>query len=171
MELCSGAGAQSPVVQHLGQRIPAGSFVNHLVKQFPYPSSFFLIDDQIHDRLISLVPSALIHQLVAIAYKTTCIVAAGHDLSDSIAGSDGCFLRLPCRLPKADVVHQLIAVCLNFLLALMGTPHLNSMLDEPFQHKGSFAFDSSKTVKHIDQQNVKFTIGGFFFQLLDGIAF
>ena len=32
-------------------------------------------------------------------------MTTGHDLPDSIAGSDGCFLRLPCCLPKADVVH------------------------------------------------------------------
>ena len=145
--------------------------MDNLIKEFPNPCSFFLVDDQIHDWLIPLVPSAFVYQLITIAHEATSIVAAGHDLSDSIAGSDGCFLRLPCCLPKADVVHQLIAVCLDFLLAFMGTPHLNSMLDEPFQHKGSFAFDSSETVKHIDQQNVKFSVGGFFLQLLDGIAF
>ena len=145
--------------------------MDNLIKEFPNPCSFFLIDDQIHDRLIPFVPSALVYQLIAIAHKTTCIVTAGHDLPDSIAGSDGCFLRLPRRLPKADVVHQFITVCFDFLLALVGTPDFNAMLDEPFQHKRCFTFDSPKSVKHIDQQNVKFAVGGFFLQLLDGIAF
>ncbi len=145
--------------------------MDNLIKEFPNPCSFFLVDDQIHNWLIPLVPSALVYQLITIAHKTTCIVTAGYDLADPIAGSYGCFLRLPCRLPKADVVHQLIAMCLDFLLTFVGTPHFDAMLDEPFQHKGCFAFDSSETVKHIDQQNVKFAVGGFFLQLLDGIAF
>ena len=60
-------------------------------------------------------------------------------------------------------------MCLDFLLPLVCTPHFDAMLDEPFQHKGCFAFDSSKAVKHIDQQDVKAAVARLLPQLLDHI--
>lgn len=163
LEFGSRAGTQTAIIQHFSQRVTTGSLVDYLIKQFAHPCCFFLIDGKVHNRLIPLVATSLIFQLVSVAHKSAGIMTAGNNLPDSIACSDGSFLGLPCRLLETDVVHQLIAVGFDFLLALMGTPHFDAVLDKPFQHKRRFTFDSSEAVKHIHQQNVEFTVSRIFF--------
>ena len=162
-------GAQAAVVQHPGHRVAAGSFVGHFFKDFAHPGGFLRVDLQVLHRLVALVYPALIDSPVSIRHEPTGKMPAGHDLPNAVAGADRGFLAFSCRLPKADVVHQLIAVALDPLLALVDAPHLDAMLDKPFQHKGGLAFDAPQPVKHIDQQDVKAAVARLLPQLLDHI--
>ena len=97
-------------------------------------------------------------------------MTARDDLADTVARAHRRFLALPRRLPEADVVHQLVAVALDPLLAFVGAPHFNTMLDEPFQHKRRFALDAPQPVEHIDQQDIELSVAGCGSQFLDHIA-
>ena len=133
-------GAQAAVVQHPGHRVAAGSFVGHFFKDFAHPGGFIRVDLQVLHRLVALVYPALIDSPVSIRHEPTGKMPAGHDLPNAVAGADRGFLAFSCRLPKADVVHQLIAVALDPLLALVDAPHLDAMLDKPFQHRTGSRF-------------------------------
>lgn len=67
-------------------------------------------------------------------------------------GSDGALL----------LNHQRVSVIFNPLLSFVGAPHLNAMVDKPFQNEGGFTVNTSQTVKHVNQQDVE----GFLFRLL-----
>ena len=56
------------------------------------------------------------------------------------------------------------------LLPLHGTPDFNTVADKPFHNKGRFVVTAAKTVKHIDQQDIKFALYGVPLDLLHGIA-
>ena len=55
------------------------------------------------------------------------------------------------------------------LLPFYGAPNFNAIADKPFYHKRRFVISAPKTVKHIDQQNVKRSCNSFLLQLLHGI--
>ena len=76
-------------------------------------------------------------------------MSARDDLPDTVTGTHECFLTLPRRLPEAYVVHQLVAVALDALLAFVGATHLNTVLDKPLQHKRRLALDAVQPVEHI----------------------
>ena len=171
LELRSLPGAQTAFVEHPGHRIAAGSLVGHLFKYFPHPGGFLRVDLQVFDWLVALIDPPFVHGAVSVGHKAAGIVTARDDLADTVARAHRRFLALPRRLPEADVVHQLVAVALDALLALVGAPHLNTVLDKPFQHKRRFALDASQPVEHIDEQNVKFFVAGRRAQFLDHIAF
>ena len=164
------SGAQAALVEHPCHRIAAGPLFGDFFKYLPHPSGFLRVDLKIFDRLVAFVDPSLVHCAVSIGHKAAGVVPTGDDLPDAVAGAHGRFFALPCRLPEADVVHQLVAVALDALLALMGAPHLNAVLDEPFQHKRRLALDTPQPVEHIDQQDVKLPVTGCGAQLLDHIA-
>ena len=170
LELGPLPGAQAALIEHPGHRVAAGSLVSNLFKYLPHPGGFLRVDLQILDRLVALVDAALVYGAVSVGHEATGIVPARDDLADAVAGAHRCFLALPRRLPEADVVHQLVAVALDPLLALMSAPHLNAVLDEPLQHKRRLALDPPQPVEHIDQQDIELPVAGCGSQFLNHIA-
>ena len=63
-------------------------------------------------------------------------------------------------LPEPNVVDQLIAAALYFLLPFPGAPDFDPMINEPFHQERRLVFTSAKTVKHENQQNIKFLFFG-----------
>jgi hypothetical protein len=72
--------------------------------------------------------------------------------------TDGCFLAFTLRLPKTDVVEQLVNVLLNFLLPFLRTPYLNALANKPLDDEGCLVFLPAQPVKHIDKQDVEFLL-------------
>ena len=160
LELDPLPGAQAALIEHSGHRVAAGTLIGDLFKYLPHPGGFLRVDLQIFDRLVALVDAALVHGAVSVGHEATGIVPARDDLPDAVAGAHRRFFALPRRLPEADVVHQLVTVALDPLLALVGAPHFNAVLDKPFQHKRRLALDPPQPVEHIDQQDVKLPVAG-----------
>ena len=75
-----------------------------------------------------------------------------------LLSSHGGLFVLPCCLPEPDIVHQFIAVALDTLLAFVGTPHLDAVLDKPFQYKWCFTLDAPQPVKHIHKKDIEVTL-------------
>ena len=44
------------------------------------------------------------------------------------------------------------------LLAFVGAPHLDTVLDEPFQYEWCFTLNASQPVKHIHQKDIEVTL-------------
>ena len=160
LELGTLPGAEAALIEHPGHRVAAGTLVGDLFKYLPHPDGFLRVDLQILDRLVAFVDAALVYRTIPVWHEATGIVPARDDLADAVAGAHGCFFALPCRLPEADVVHQLVTVALDPLLALVGAPHFNAVLDKPFQHKRRLTLDPPQPVEHIDQQDVKLPVAG-----------
>ena len=160
LELGPLPGAQAALIKHPGHCIAAGALVGDLFKYLPHPGGFLRVDLQILDRLVALVDPPLVHGAVSVGHEAAGIVPARDDLADAVAGAHRCFLALPRRLPEADVVHQLVTVALDPLLALVGAPHLNAVLDKPFQHKRRLALNAAQPVEHIDQQDIELPVAG-----------
>ena len=84
--------------------------------------------------------------------------------------ADRCLDALSGGLPIADIVHQLVRMVLNFLLAFRGTPDLDPIFDEPLNDKRCFIFLAPQAVKHKNQKNIEFVQSSIFLNLLDRIA-
>ena len=151
------ASTQSSLVQHLCHGVPTGAFFRHFRKDFPDPRRFIRIDFQILYGLISLVDSTFINSAVSVRDKSSGEMPAGNNLTDAVPGSHGSLFAFPCCLPEPDIVHQLIAVALNSLLAFVSAPHLDTVLDKPLQYEWCFTLNSSKPVKHIHQKDIEVT--------------
>lgn len=169
LKLCPLAGTQSSLIQHLCHGIPTGTFFRHFHKHFPDPFRFIWIDFQILYGLVSLVDSTLINSTVSIRDKTSGKMSTGNDLTDAVPGSHRGLFALPCCLPEPDIVHQLITVTFDTLLAFVGAPHLDAVLDEPFQYKGCFTLDASQPVKHIHKKDIEVSLARFAAQFLNHI--
>ena len=124
LELSSLVGTQPSLIEHLRHGIPAGTFFRHFHKYFPDPFRFIWIDFQIFYGLVSLIDSTFINGTISVRDKASSKVSTRNDLTDTVSGSHGGFFALPCCLPEPDIVHELIAVVFDTLLAFVGAPHL-----------------------------------------------
>ena len=105
--------------------------------------------------VLALVDAATFHKVITIRRISALKVTFFHKLAQTGAGSDGSFFTLAVCLPEADVVQQFVGVVVETLLTLLGTPYPDAVPYKPFHNKGSFICDTTDTVEHKHQQDVK----------------
>ena len=113
---------------------------------------------------------AMLHQLIAKGGASSTETPLLYDLGQPCFGSDRGLEALPRRLPIADVVHQLVHMVVEPLLSLLGTPHLDAVLDEPLHHKRRLILLAAQPVEHEHQQDIEFVLRRVPLDLLDSVT-
>ena len=145
------------------------SFLGNHPEDLTHNLRFLRADGKITHDLPFLVLSALIHKHISVWQTAACIDPLRHHLVHTGLDTDGGLFGFARRLPETDVVHQLVHMLIKFLLPFIDAPNLNAVVGKPFQNKRRFVFDSSETVKHENEQNIKLFIQRRFFQFLNGV--
>ena len=129
-----------------------------LVKNDPHHGGLSFVDYQIVELMLALVEAPAFYKVIAVWSKATFEAAALNELAQCGFGADRSLFAFTVRLPKADVVGELVRVAVESLLPLLGAPDPDAVLYEPFHHKGGFVRDPSDAVKHEHQQNIKLAL-------------
>lgn len=79
------------------------------------------------------------------------------------------FIGTPTELSEKIDPDKLVNMIIKPLLPFLGAPYLDSVIDEPLYYKGCLILFAAKSVKHKDQQNIKFSQGRIPLNLLDSI--
>ena len=117
--------------------------------------------------MLSLIEGAAGNQSVTVGGDATTEATLLYHLPKGSLGTDGDFLAFTISLPEADVVHQSVGMGIDFLFALIDTPYLDAMLDEPLDDEGSFLCSSADSVEHKYQQDIELTLFGIFLEKLN----
>ena len=97
----------------------------------------------------------LLYQLIAIGRVTATKSALHNDLPQTGLGTNGGLDAFAGRLPVTDVVQQLVHMVIKPLLAFLGAPNLDAVVDEPFHNERCFVIAPAKAVKHENKKDVK----------------
>lgn len=115
---------------------------------------------------IFLAHAPLFYQLIAVRSVPAAESPLHNDLSQTSLGTDGGLDALARRLPVTDVIQQLVHMIIESLLAFLGTPDLNAVVDKPLHNKRRFVITASKAVEHKHKKNIKGAQGRFPLDLL-----
>ena len=108
--------------------------------------------------MLALIHAPAFHKVIAIGGDAALKASILHKLPQGSFGTYGGFFAFTVRLPEPDVVGEFVGVVVKPLLALLGAPDPDAVLDEPFHHKGRFIRDPPDAVKHEHQQNIKLAL-------------
>ena len=161
---CSGPVALP--VQVSSDPLRAVALVDVLLKDGPNYGGFRFIDNQFVELMLALVEAPAFDQIIAIRGKPALEAACLNELPQGGLGTDGSLFALSVGLPETDVIGELVGVAVKTLLAFLGAPYLDPLLDEPFHHKGRFICNAPDAVKHEHQQDVELFLPG---QILDDL--
>ena len=114
--------------------------------------------------------ASLLHQLIAIGRVTATESTLHDDLPKPRLGTNGGLDTFAGRLPVTDVVQQLVHMVVKPLLAFLGAPNLDSVVDEPFHDEGRFVIAATQPVKHENKKDVKCVQRSFALDLLYSVA-
>src|SRR5699024_290620 len=155
---CSGPVALP--VQVSSDPLCAVALVDVLFKNSSYHGGLALIDHQIVKLMFALVEAPAFDQIIAIRGEPALEAARLDELTQGGLGTDGSLFALSVGLPETDVIGELVGVAVKTLLAFLGAPYLDPLLDEPFHHKGRFICNAPDAVKHEHQQDVELFLPG-----------
>ena len=131
------------------------ALIHILVKDDLHYGSFLFVDVQFVEFVFALVDTSTPYKVIAIRCISALEVTFFHKLAQTGAGTDGSLFALAVCLPEADVVQQFVGVVVETLLTLLGTPYPDAVPYKPFHNKGSFICDTTDTVEHEYQQDIK----------------
>lgn len=140
------------------------------IEDAAHSGGFHGVDLNIKQLTVLLAHAPLLYQLIAIGRVTTTKSALHDDLSQSGLSTNGGLDTLTGCLPVTDVVQQLVHMVVKPLLAFLGTPDLNAVVDEPFHNEGCFVIAAAKAIKHENKEDVKGVQCGFTLNLLYSVA-
>lgn len=143
------------IVQIGSNVLRAVALIHILVKDNPHYGSFLFVDVQFVQFMLALVDTPTPYKVIAIRRISALEVTFFYKLAQTGAGTDGSLFAFSVRLPESDVVQQFVSVVVETLLTLLGTPYPDAVPYKPFHNKGSFICDTTDTVEHEHQQDVK----------------
>ena len=143
------------------------ALIHILVKDDPHYGSFLFVDVQFVEFVFALVDTPTPYKVIAIRRISALEVTFFHKLAQTGASTDGSLFALAVRLPEADVVQQFVGVVVETLLTLLGTPYPDAVPYKPFHNKGRFICDTTDTVEHEYQQDIKLAPPGIVLDNLD----
>lgn len=171
LEFCPVVGAQATRIQFFCHCVCADTLVECAAMYFLHDQHFFRINLLVLDWGALFVYTAIICQPITILYGAACKDSGFGHLPDAGLDAGGGLAGLAGRLPKPDVVEQVIHMIIKFLLALASTPDFYAMFDEPFHNKWCFVLAASKPVEHKDKENIELALFRICFDELQFIAF
>ena len=139
------------------------------VEHLFYANGLVRVDFNVVKLPVFLPDAPFLDKLVPVGSTAAPKTPLLDDLAQPGLGSDGGLEALAGGLPVTDIVHQLVHMVVKPLLALLGAPDLDPILDEPLHHKGRLIFLAPQPVKHKDEQDVELPHGRFTLDLLNGI--
>lgn len=148
----------------------AVALIHILVKDNPHYGSFLFVDVQFVQFMLALVDTPTPYKVIAIRRISALEVTFFYKLAQTGAGTDGSLFAFSVRLPESDVVQQFVSVVVETLLTLLGTPYPDAVPYKPFHNKGSFICDTTDTVEHEHQQDVKLAPPGIVLDDLQLVA-
>lgn len=140
------------------------------IENAAHSRGFHGVDLNIKQLTVLLAYAPLLYQLIAIGRVTATKSALHNDLPQTGLGTNGGLDAFAGRLPVTDVVQQLVHMVIKPLLAFLGAPDLDAVVDEPFHNEGCFVIAAAKAVKHENKENVKGVQCSFTLNLLYGVA-
>jgi len=171
MERLTRAEVEKALLLECGRGFPPTIAV--LIRQLEnaaHSRGFHGVDLNIKQLTVLLAYAPLLHQLIAIGRVTTTKSALHDDLPQPGLGTNGGLDAFAGRLPVTDVVQQLVHMVIKPLLALLGAPNLDAVVDEPFHNEGCFIIAPAKAVKHENKENVKGVQCSFTLDILYSVA-
>lgn len=125
------------------------------IENAAHSRGFHGVDLNIKQLTVLLAYAPLLYQLIAIGRVTATKSALHNDLPQTGLGTNGGLDAFAGRLPVTDVVQQLVHMVIKPLLAFLGAPNLNTVVDKPFHNEGCFVIAPAKAVKHENKKDVK----------------
>lgn len=154
-----GGGLSSTVAVLVGQ-----------IKDTTHSSGFQGVDLNIKQLAVLFAHASLLHQLIAIGRVTATKSSLHNDLPQTGLGTNRGLDAFAGRLPVTDVVQQLVHMVIKPLLAFLGAPNLDAVVDEPFHNERCFVIAPAKAVKHENKKDVKGVQCRLALNLLYGVA-
>ena len=136
----------------------------------PYIRRFFIVYNEIADFKAFLVEPAALYELIPERNYSFCENPFLNKLAHSRPYTFRSLCAFSGSLPEPYVIHQLINVIIETLFALLNAPNLDTLLNEPFDHKRRFIINTPDTVKHKDEENIELLIDSVLFELLNSIS-
>lgn len=125
------------------------------IENAAHSRGFHGVDLNIKQLTVLFAYAPLLYQLIAIGRVTATKSALHNDLPQTGLGTNGGLDAFAGRLPVTDVVQQLVHMVIKPLLAFLGAPNLDAVVDEPFHNERCFVIAPAKAVKHENKKDVK----------------
>ena len=119
-----------------------------LVKDDPHNGGLGFVDSKLINLMLAFVETPAFDEIIAIGSNAALKTAVLNKLAEGSFGTDRSLFAFAVRLPKPDVVGELVRVAVKALFALLGAPDFDAVFYEPFHHKRRFVSDTPDAVKH-----------------------